>query len=210
MSLATIITPAILDKIIGLLVPLFLTGAAGDLLTARHAASRLLADYQPETEEELRLAAEIICFGFGALDALSQSMAPNLTLNAILRLRGSANTQQRSANQCQRTLDKLRTQRRRVQADQITERPAPRIAEAEPVTLETVTLSDCEQIAQHTGPAVILSRQQRRAAERKAGKAQRKQAEADRREALRIMRATSAHATANASRSQPLDRPLAA
>lgn len=116
MSLSAIITPAILDKVIGLLVPLLIDSAGGDLPTARHAATSLLADYEPQTEEELRLAAEIIGFGFGALDALSQSMAPDLTLNAILRLRGSANAQHRCANQCQRTLDKLRKERRLAEA----------------------------------------------------------------------------------------------
>ena len=75
------INPAVLDRIIGLLTPLFLCSSENDVLTARHAADRLLGTYNVQTEEELRLAAEIIAFGFGALDALSQSMAPGLTVS---------------------------------------------------------------------------------------------------------------------------------
>jgi hypothetical protein len=55
MSCAIAITPAILDTILGRLALLFLSGADGDLPTARHAASRMLAAYHAETPDELRL-----------------------------------------------------------------------------------------------------------------------------------------------------------
>jgi hypothetical protein len=83
MSLPALITPAILDKILGNLALLFLTSTGSDLPAARHSASRLLAAYDVETEEELRLAADIVSFGFHALDALGQAMAPNLPLKGL-------------------------------------------------------------------------------------------------------------------------------
>ena len=77
-----------------------------------HAVLSTLAAYDAEDEQELRLAAEIISFGFAALEALAKAMNPDLPLNAVLRLRGNANAAHRSGHQCQRTLDKLRKERR--------------------------------------------------------------------------------------------------
>ncbi|WP_428485053.1 hypothetical protein [Rhodopila sp.] len=110
-SFSTAITPAILDTVLALLAPFFLIGADGDLIAARHAANHMLADYQAETQEELRLAAEIISFGFQALQALSEAAAADLPPNKILRLRGNAVSLNRSAQQNQRTLDRLRRER---------------------------------------------------------------------------------------------------
>jgi hypothetical protein len=81
---------AILETVLARLAPLFLTGAAGDMNAAREAASRMLADYHPQTEDELRLAANIVGFSFHALEALGQSATPGMPLAKILRLRGSA------------------------------------------------------------------------------------------------------------------------
>lgn len=101
------ISPALLDTILGPLALLFLTGAAGDLAVARHAADQMLAAYNAETPEELRLAAEIITFGLHALEALSQSAEAGLSPNKILRLRGSAVSLSRESHKSQRKLDQL-------------------------------------------------------------------------------------------------------
>jgi hypothetical protein len=90
MSLSAVITPAVLDKVLGELAVLFLPGAGGDLPTARCAASRLLAAYEAETEEELRHAADIVRFGFLALEALDWAMAPDLLVNRARGLRADA------------------------------------------------------------------------------------------------------------------------
>jgi hypothetical protein len=111
MSLSAIITPAVLDKVLGTLALLFLASTGGDLTAARHAASRLLACHDVETEEELRLAADIVSFGFHALDALGQSMAPDLPLKEVIRLRGSACSLNRQSHSSQRKLDQLRRDR---------------------------------------------------------------------------------------------------
>jgi hypothetical protein len=112
MSLPASIASAILDTILGRLAPLLLSGAAGDLSAAHYAASRMLAAYDVQTEEEFRVAAEIISFGLHALEALSQSANPDLTLNQILRLRTSAVSLSRESHKWQRLLDKLQRARR--------------------------------------------------------------------------------------------------
>jgi hypothetical protein len=84
MSLASLLPSVILDTVLGRLALLFLTGAVGDLTAARRAAGQMLAAYHPGTEDELRLAAEIISFSFHALEALSQAADPDLSLNQQL------------------------------------------------------------------------------------------------------------------------------
>ncbi|MDR3532060.1 MAG: hypothetical protein P4L90_16110 [Rhodopila sp.] len=201
MSLSTLVTPAILDKVIGDLVPVFLTSVGGDLIAARNAAGSMLAAYDVETEEELRLAAEITSFGFGALDALGKSMNPDLPLNAVLRLRGCANSLQRSKHQCQRALDALR-KRRRLAAVTAAEALAPSPASDNPDPAPPVATPDrpgidkalgliefAREALEASGKKGVqswgLSRQKRRAAERIAENFKRNQAEHARREALR-------------------------
>jgi hypothetical protein len=76
MSVAKTLPTAVLETILIRLAALFLTGAAGDRTAAREAAAEMLAGYHPETEDELRLAANIIGFSFHALEALGQAATP--------------------------------------------------------------------------------------------------------------------------------------
>lgn len=117
MSLSTAIMPAALDTVIALLAPYFLFGANDDIAVARHAAACMLADYDAETEEELRLATQVISFGFQALQALSEAAGPDVSLNRIMRLRGSAVSLNRSSQQSQRKLDRLQRDRRAAMAE---------------------------------------------------------------------------------------------
>lgn len=71
----------------------------------------MLVAYRVETDEELGLAAEVISFGCHALQALSQAMEPDLSLNKIIRLRGSAVSLSREAHRNQRKLDQLQRDR---------------------------------------------------------------------------------------------------
>jgi hypothetical protein len=112
MSFATTLPAVILDTVLGRLALLFLTGAAGDLAAARHAARAMLAAYHPETADELRLAAEIVNFSFHAMEALSLAMTPDMKLTTILRLRGSAVSLSRESHKSQRKLDQLQKARR--------------------------------------------------------------------------------------------------
>jgi hypothetical protein len=112
MSLAETFPAAILETVLARLAPLFLTGAANDMTAAREAASQMLADYHPQTEDELRLAASIVGFSFHALEALGQSATPGMPLTKILRLRGSAVSLSRESHKAQRRLDQLQKARR--------------------------------------------------------------------------------------------------
>jgi hypothetical protein len=131
MSLATMLSGAVLDTILARLAVLFLTGSGGDLAAAHRGAAKMLAGYHPETEDELRLAAEIVSFGFHALEALSQAASHDLPLTKILRLRGSAVSLSRQSHRSQHRLDQLQRDRRTSRAAQPAaalpqEPPAPR------------------------------------------------------------------------------------
>ena len=103
---------AIVDTILTRLAALFLSGAAGDVAAARQAAAQMLAAYRPETEDEFRLAAQIISFSFHVLEALAQAADPNLPINRVLRLRSGAVSLSRESDKAQRRLDQLQTARR--------------------------------------------------------------------------------------------------
>jgi hypothetical protein len=116
MSLAKTLPTAILDTILSYLTTLFLPGTAGDFTAARRAAGQMLAAYQPQTEDELRLAAAIVSFSLQALDSLSQAASPDLPLTKILRLRGSAVSLSRESDKAQRRLEHLQQTRRQTEA----------------------------------------------------------------------------------------------
>jgi hypothetical protein len=107
MPLATTLPAAILETILTHLAVLFLTGAGGDPAAARHAAAQMLGAYHPQTEDQLRLAANIVGFSFHALEALGQAAAPDLPLTRVLRLRGSAVSLSREAAKAERRLTLL-------------------------------------------------------------------------------------------------------
>jgi hypothetical protein len=111
MSLPSTLPAAILETILTGLAALFLTGANGDTAAARHAASCMLGAYHPETEDELRLAANIVGFSFHAIEALGQAAAPDIPLTRILRLRGSAVSLSRESAKAERRLAELRKAR---------------------------------------------------------------------------------------------------
>lgn len=188
MSFFPTIAPAFLEEMVAHLLHLFIRGAGGNEAAARYAVLSTLAAYDPEDEQELRLAAEIISFGFATLEGLAKAMDPDLPLNAVLRLRGNANAAHRSGHQCQRTLDKLQKERRMAAGLAAARSPAPERPANPTDTPEAIN-------AGHPGstpPALRpdLSRQQRRELERKASKAQRKQAERARLDAKMASRTT--------------------
>ncbi len=139
---------AIVETVLPGLAALFLTGANGDIAAARHAACQMLADYHPETENELRLAANIIAFSFHALEALGQASAPGLSLTRVLRLRGSAVSLSRESAKAERRLGQL--QKARQQATQPADVPerkpdpiqsAPNIAKHRELIQDTASMA---------------------------------------------------------------------
>ncbi len=128
--LANTLPPAVVETVLTRLATLFLTGAAGDLTAARQAAAQMLAAYDPQTEDELRLAANIVGFSFHALEALGQAATPDMPLTKILRLRGGAVSLSRESHKAQRRLDQLQKDRRQGIPAQLAEtrrEPAPKI-----------------------------------------------------------------------------------
>jgi hypothetical protein len=107
MALPTLLSPTILAATVNQIAPLFMPGANGDHQAAREAVTALLADYKPQTNEELTLAADIVHYRFLAADNLARSSDPELSLTKVLRLRGSAVSLSREAHKAQRKLDKL-------------------------------------------------------------------------------------------------------
>lgn len=100
-------TSAFQDKVLTLLAPLFLIATGGDVGAAREAVRATLVDYRARTDDELRLAALVIAFGFGALDALSRAASPDLTLEAMMDLRDNAITLNQAGDRAQTALDRL-------------------------------------------------------------------------------------------------------
>jgi hypothetical protein len=186
MSQPATITAAIFDKILAFLAPLFLVAATGDIGAAQEAASAMLASYNPRTNREMRFAALSIAFAFGALETLSKAADPELALNQVLRLRGNANALNRSAQQNESRLEKLQKQPPVVIDTLATEATPDTPAEALPASSATADLltfarsklKSMISIATPAAsappiipvPAAPVSRQQRRAAERKTEK----------------------------------------
>jgi hypothetical protein len=111
MSLTATLPAAILETILTRLAALFLAGAGGDMEAARQAASHMLGAYDPQTEDEFRLAAIIVGFSFQALEALGQAAAADLPLTRILRLRSGAVSLSREAAKAERRLAQLQKAR---------------------------------------------------------------------------------------------------
>jgi hypothetical protein len=187
MSQTAIISSALLDTILGPLALLLLAGAGGDPAAARHAASQMLADYDTETPEELRLASEIITFSLHSLDALSQAAEAGLSPNKILRLRGSAVSLSRESHKSQRKLDQLQRARR------IGAKPKPAetaaAAPTDPETDQAIGLIEFAKQAIHTaskngGVTWTKAFQQRQAAKRMTENLKKKQAQHQARAAM--------------------------
>jgi hypothetical protein len=130
MSFTTTLLPAILETVLARLALLFLAGADGDLTAARHVAIQSLDAYQVETVDELRLAGQVVSFGFHALEALSQAAIPDMPLNQILRLRGSAVSLSRECHRAEHRLEQLQQRRRDGLAAQPAEPPISDLASA--------------------------------------------------------------------------------
>jgi hypothetical protein len=171
------IAQAILDTVIGRLALLFLSGAAGDMTAAREAARQILAAHGPETPNELTLAAEIVSLQLHTLEALSYAADPDLPLNKVVRLRGSAVSLSRESHKAQRKLDQLQSARRAGLAVP-SESPQPQPAridnalgliEAARVAIETAKKTGGHNWSQ--------SLQKRMTAQRMAEKMKKKQAE---------------------------------
>jgi hypothetical protein len=100
----------LINLIVTLLAPMFLTAAGGDIVYARMAAAETLEAYRPQTLADLINIAQVIAFGLAAIGSLSQSMEDNISLSMTLRLRSNANACNRSAEKNRRALENSRAE----------------------------------------------------------------------------------------------------
>jgi hypothetical protein len=144
LPLANTLPHAVVETVLTHLAALFLTGAAGDSTAARQAAAQMLAACDPQTEDELRLAANIVGFSFHALEALGQAATPDTPLTKILRLRGGAVSLSRESHKAQRRLDQLQKARREgipAETQPESAQPEPKIERAIDLIEDTRTVT---------------------------------------------------------------------
>jgi hypothetical protein len=97
------------EAIFSILVPLLMAACPCDLAAARTAAMDAVAAYNPTNPGQMVAAAQIIANGLIALDGLKQSIDPDLSIPAKLRLRGNAVALQRANAQSTKSLQAERT-----------------------------------------------------------------------------------------------------
>jgi hypothetical protein len=93
-----------LNLIVTFLTPMFLATTAGDLALARGAAIETVNAYTARNPSDLLLIAQTIALGLAVLSSVSLSMAENIPINLILRLRGNAASLHRAADKSRRAL----------------------------------------------------------------------------------------------------------
>jgi hypothetical protein len=162
MSLTTTLPTAVVETILVRLTALFLVGTGGDPIAARQAASLMLDAYHPETEDELSLAATVIAFGFQALEALSQSAAPDIPLTRILRLRGGAVSLGREAEKARRLLTKSKQARQQGVQPETPPTPAPKIGKAVNLIQDTAQIAATAKAGGQTWTQAYENRQRER------------------------------------------------
>ena len=80
----------LLNLVAILLAPIFLGVTAGDLALARRTVLHTINDYRARNQADLVAVAQIVGFGLAALGSLGLSVAGDIPLSMILRLRGNA------------------------------------------------------------------------------------------------------------------------
>jgi hypothetical protein len=97
-------TGILINLIVTLLAPMFLAATGGDIALARTAALDTIIAYRVQNHLSLMAVAKILAFGLTTLGSLSQSMADDLSISMILRLRGNANALDRAGDRNERAL----------------------------------------------------------------------------------------------------------
>jgi hypothetical protein len=94
-----------IERLVLWLLPYFLP-VAPDLAIARGEILETLASYGARTRAELLSAAQIIAFGFSALDTLAEAKTAEMSLSMRLRYKGCANNLNRSGQKTEQILAK--------------------------------------------------------------------------------------------------------
>jgi hypothetical protein len=129
--LAVLPADILMNLIVTLLAPMFLTASGGDIGFASMAALETVNSYRVRNLADLIVVAQIVAYGLAALGSLSLSMDDGISLPMILRLRGNANACTRSAEHNRRALEKARSGDRESHQAAPTQDPADAQYEAE-------------------------------------------------------------------------------
>jgi hypothetical protein len=97
----------LINLIVTLLAPIFVTAAGGDIGRARVAALETLTAYQARSHASLIKVANIIAFGLATLGSLSLSMGDDVPIPLVLKLRSNATALDRSTDRNERSLRAL-------------------------------------------------------------------------------------------------------
>jgi hypothetical protein len=102
----TSIHPAdiVMNLIVAFLTPMFLATTGGDLSYARAAAIETVNAYTARNPADLLLIGQSIALGLAVLSSIGLSMAENIPINLILRLRGNAVSLHRASDRCRRAV----------------------------------------------------------------------------------------------------------
>jgi hypothetical protein len=111
MSFATSIPEAVVNLVVGFLLPLLLPTVGGDRQAASVLALDLLASYNPQGPRELSLAGEAIAHSLKALALLARSAEPDIAAEKLENSLKWACSLSRSSHQAQRRLDALQRAR---------------------------------------------------------------------------------------------------
>ncbi len=93
------------NLILALLAPMFLWSTAGDIRLAYSAAAETVNEFRIANRLSLFTVAKIIAFDIATLSSLSLSMYEDVSMLLALRLRGNANSLDRSAERSRRLLE---------------------------------------------------------------------------------------------------------
>jgi hypothetical protein len=96
-DLAALPARILMNFIVLTLAPMLLTAAGADVGFARIAVLETIKAYQPRNQPDLIAIAQIVACGLAALGSLGLSMAGDLPLPMVLRLRGNATALNRVA-----------------------------------------------------------------------------------------------------------------
>ena len=122
------------NLILMLLTPMFLWSTEGDISLAYRAAAHTVNEYRIANRLSLFTVAKIIAFDIATLSSLSQSMYEDVSILLALRLRGNANSLDRSGERNRRALEQTN---RTATTDGVTVEPVEAvIAKAEQMVRE--------------------------------------------------------------------------
>ncbi len=93
------------NLVLALLTPMFLWSTNGDIRLAYTAAAQTVNEYRITNRLSLFTVAKIIAFDIATLSSLSLSMYEDVSMLLALRLRGNANSLDRSGERSRRRLE---------------------------------------------------------------------------------------------------------